>query len=214
MDIAGAYEADMRFAKAEMFYRRSFEAYRAVDHMYGEGDVLIRLGHLQANRGKYSQAILSLERANELKEKMGQVEEIAKVEHELACIYRRLNRLEDARSAIEKTIDIVENQRVAISADLVVLSSCESALGKDLESEGIIGLPRGFLYAGAKSVIASLWKVDDEATAKLMSNLYARIQRGESLGSALRGAQLDMLHDEQWAKPYYWAAFVLEGEYR
>jgi len=104
--------------------------------------------------------------------------------------------------------------RLKLSADLVVLSACESALGQDLASEGIIGLPRAFLHAGAKSVIASLWKVNDEATAKLMANLYARIQRGETPSSALRNAQLDMLKDEQWSKPYYWAAFVLQGDYR
>lgn len=107
-----------------------------------------------------------------------------------------------------------EIYKMKLSADLVVLSSCESALGKDLEAEGIIGLPRGFLYAGAKSVIASLWKVNDEATAKLMADLYARIQRGESPSSALRGAQLKMTRDEQWSNPYYWAAFALQGEYR
>jgi len=104
--------------------------------------------------------------------------------------------------------------KLKLSADLVVLSSCESALGKDLESEGVIGLPRGFLYAGARSVIASLWKVNDDATARLMSGLYARIKAGESPGSALRGAQLEMVHDEEWSSPYYWAAFVLQGEYR
>lgn len=101
-----------------------------------------------------------------------------------------------------------------LSADLVVLSSCESALGQDLASEGIVGLPRAFLHAGAKSVIATLWKVNDQATAKLMAGLYARIQRGESPSSALRGAQLEMVHDEQWSKPYYWAAFALQGDYR
>jgi CHAT domain-containing protein/tetratricopeptide (TPR) repeat protein len=104
--------------------------------------------------------------------------------------------------------------KLKLSADLVVLSSCDSALGKDLESEGIIGLPRGFLYAGARSVIASLWKVNDDATATLMSRLYARIKKGESPGSALRGAQLEMVQDEQWSNPYYWAAFVLQGDYR
>ena len=107
-----------------------------------------------------------------------------------------------------------EIYKLKLTADLVVLSSCESALGKDLEAEGIIGLPRGFLYAGAKSVIASLWKVDDEATAKLMAALYAGIQRGDSPSAALRGAQLKMAHDEQWSNPYYWAAFALQGEYR
>lgn len=104
--------------------------------------------------------------------------------------------------------------RLKLSADLVVLSSCDSALGRDLESEGIIGLPRGFLYAGAKSVIASLWKVNDDATATLMSHLYARIKTGENPSSALRGAQLEMVQDEHWANPYYWAAFVLQGDYR
>jgi CHAT domain-containing protein/tetratricopeptide (TPR) repeat protein len=104
--------------------------------------------------------------------------------------------------------------KLKLSADLVVLSSCDSALGRDLESEGIIGLPRGFLYAGAKSVIASLWKVNDDATATLMSRLYARIKKGESPSSALRGAQLEMVQDERWANPYYWAAFVLQGDYR
>jgi CHAT domain-containing protein len=104
--------------------------------------------------------------------------------------------------------------KLRLSADLVVLSSCDSALGKDLDSEGIIGLPRGFLYAGAKSVIASLWKVNDDATATLMSRLYARIRKGEGPGSALRGAQLEMIRDEQWSNPYYWAAFVLQGDYK
>jgi CHAT domain-containing protein len=104
--------------------------------------------------------------------------------------------------------------KLKLAADLIVLSSCDSALGKELESEGIIGLPRGFLYAGARSVIASLWKVTDEATTKLMSALYTRIQRGQTSGSALRGAQLEMLHDGRWSKPYNWAAFVLQGDYR
>jgi CHAT domain-containing protein/tetratricopeptide (TPR) repeat protein len=101
-----------------------------------------------------------------------------------------------------------------LSADLVVLSSCDSGLGKDLSSEGIIGLPRAFLRAGAKSVIATLWKVDDEATAKLMTHFYARLRRGEGPASALRNAQLQLSRDEQWSHPYYWAAFVYQGDYR
>lgn len=101
-----------------------------------------------------------------------------------------------------------------LTADLVVLSSCESALGKDLGSEGIIGLPRAFLYAGARSVIASLWKVDDEATVPLMKMFYSRLQQGEDPPAALRAAQLDLLRSRQFSDPYYWAAFVLEGDYR
>lgn len=101
-----------------------------------------------------------------------------------------------------------------LSADLVVLSSCESALGKDLGSEGIIGLPRGFLHAGARRVIASLWKVDDEATVTLMRSLYFRLQQGQAPAQALHGAQLDLLKDKRLSDPYYWAAFVLEGDYK
>lgn len=101
-----------------------------------------------------------------------------------------------------------------LSADLVVLSACQSALGKDLGSEGIIGLPRAFLYAGARSVIASLWKVDDDATVPLMKTFYSRLQGGEAPAQALREAQLDLLKNTQLSDPYYWAAFVFEGDYR
>lgn len=100
-----------------------------------------------------------------------------------------------------------------LSADLVVLSSCDSALGKDLSGEGIIGLPSGFFRAGAKSVIATLWKVDDTATAKLMAHFYFHLSGGDSAASALRKAQLELVHDG-WRHPYYWAAFVLQGDYR
>lgn len=101
-----------------------------------------------------------------------------------------------------------------LAADLVVLSSCDSGLGKDLDSEGIIGLQSAFLRAGAKSVIATLWKVQDQPTAELMEYFYKRIKRGETPSAALRGAQLDLRREEQWADPYYWAAFVLEGDYK
>lgn len=101
-----------------------------------------------------------------------------------------------------------------LSADLVVLSSCDSALGRDLASEGIIGLPSGFFRAGAKSVIATLWKVDDAATAELMTHFYSHLRRGEIAAAALRNSQLELRRDERWRHPYYWAAFVFQGDYR
>jgi CHAT domain-containing protein len=107
-----------------------------------------------------------------------------------------------------------EIYNLKLSADLVVLSGCNSALGKDLDSEGIIGLPRGLLHAGARSVIASLWKVDDDAAAEFMRGLYARIEHGESPTSALRGAQIEMSLGNRWRAPFYWAAFVLQGDYK
>jgi len=101
-----------------------------------------------------------------------------------------------------------------LSADLVVLSSCESALGKDMGSEGLIGLPRAFLHAGAKRVIASLWKVDDEAAAALMTSFYRSLKAGASSAAALRQAQRTLKQDPKFQDPYFWAAFFLEGEYR
>jgi hypothetical protein len=96
-----------------------------------------------------------------------------------------------------------------------VVSACQSALGKDVYGEGLVSLGRGFMYAGAQSVIASLWKVDDEATAVLMSEFYAGMfERGLTPAAALREAKLKMLNHPRFNAPFYWAAFVLQGEYR
>lgn len=101
-----------------------------------------------------------------------------------------------------------------LNADLVVLSACDSALGKEINGEGIIGLTRGFMYAGAPSVVASLWKVEDRATAELMKRFYrAMLRDKQKPAEALRTAQIEMLTDAQWQKPFYWAAFMLQGEW-
>jgi len=101
-----------------------------------------------------------------------------------------------------------------LNADLVVLSACETALGKDVKGEGLIGLTRGFMYAGAERVVASLWKVDDSRTALLMKRFYENmIKNNMEPSAALRAAQLEMLKGED-SSPFYWAAFVLQGEWR
>jgi len=98
---------------------------------------------------------------------------------------------------------------------LVVLSACRTALGKEVTGEGVIGLTRGFMYAGSKSVIASLWKVDDHATAELMQHFYqAMFDEGLPPSAALRKAKEAMWRQPRWRAPYYWAAFELQGEYR
>ncbi len=98
--------------------------------------------------------------------------------------------------------------------DLVVLSACRTGLGKDVRGEGLIGLTRGFMYAGASSVVASLWKVDDESTAELMRRFYANmLQSNMTPAAALRAAQNSIRREPQWHSPYYWAAFTLQGEY-
>jgi CHAT domain-containing protein len=101
-----------------------------------------------------------------------------------------------------------------LSADLTVLSACQTALGKEIKGEGLVGLAHGFMAAGSKSVVASLWKVDDRATAVLMADFYESVlQKGLPPAAALRAAKLKMMRDKQWNAPYYWAGFELQGEY-
>jgi CHAT domain-containing protein len=99
--------------------------------------------------------------------------------------------------------------------ELVVLSACRTALGKDVRGEGLIGLTRGFMHAGASSVASTLWRVDDEATAELMKHFYANmLQQGMTPAAALRAAQNTIRQDPRWRSPHYWAAFTLQGEYK
>jgi CHAT domain-containing protein/Flp pilus assembly protein TadD len=102
-----------------------------------------------------------------------------------------------------------------LGADLVVLSACRTALGKEIRGEGLVGLTRGFMYAGAPRVLASLWNVDDRATAELMKQLYtAVLKEGQPPSAALRAAQVEMWKNRRWQSAYYWAAFVMQGEWR
>src|SRR5262249_9073792 len=89
--------------------------------------------------------------------------------------------------------------------DLVVLSACQTGVGKDIRGEGLVGLARGFMYAGATSVVASLWKVDDQATAELMKRFYTEMLRnGKAPGEALRAAQNSIRQVPEWSSPHYW----------
>ncbi len=102
-----------------------------------------------------------------------------------------------------------------LPAELVVLSACETGLGKDVKGEGIEGLTRGFMYAGARRVVVSLWNVNDKATAALMQRLYVGMLRSNKTpAAALRAAQIELLRTRQWQSPYYWAAFVMQGEWK
>ena len=99
-----------------------------------------------------------------------------------------------------------------LNADLVVLSACETGLGQVAKGEGIIGLTRGFLYAGASNLLVSLWQVSDVTTADLMVDFYDKMLGGMSKPEALREAKLQMIRRHpEYAKPYYWAPFILVG---
>jgi CHAT domain-containing protein len=100
-------------------------------------------------------------------------------------------------------------------ADLVVLSACQTALGKEVKGEGLVGLTRGFMHAGAQRVVASLWQVDDLATAELMKRFYSGMLKDNLRpAAALREAQIEMSGSSRWSSPYYWAGFVIQGEWR
>jgi len=108
-----------------------------------------------------------------------------------------------------------EIYNLKLSADLVVLSACQTGLGKQIKGEGIVGLTRGFMYAGAPRVVASLWKVQDDATAELMTQFYrGMLREGKRPAEALRAAQMAMLNKKPWQSPFYWAAFAVQGEWR
>ncbi|MCS6817129.1 MAG: CHAT domain-containing protein, partial [Blastocatellia bacterium] len=98
-----------------------------------------------------------------------------------------------------------------LKAELVVLSACETGLGKQVRGEGLVGLTRAFLYAGARAVLVSLWKVADVSTAELMVRLYRHLKAGQSKAEALRRARLELLQEEGFVHPFYWAPFILVG---
>jgi CHAT domain-containing protein/tetratricopeptide (TPR) repeat protein len=108
-----------------------------------------------------------------------------------------------------------EIYNLKLGADLVVLSGCRTALGKEVKGEGLLSLTRGFMYAGAPRVVASLWRVPDKATAELMNRFYhGLLVEGMTPAAALRAAQVACWKERRLAAPYYWAAFVLQGEWK
>ncbi|HWP42522.1 MAG TPA: CHAT domain-containing protein [Blastocatellia bacterium] len=108
-----------------------------------------------------------------------------------------------------------EIYNLRLPAEVVVLSACQTGLGKQIKGEGLLGLTRGFMYAGARRVVASLWQVDDLATAELMKRFYrGMLKEGLRPAAALRGAQLELMREKRWASPFFWAAFVMQGEWK
>jgi CHAT domain-containing protein/Tfp pilus assembly protein PilF len=105
-------------------------------------------------------------------------------------------------------------ESVRLDADLVTLSACDTALGQEMGGEGLLGLTRAFQYAGARSVLASLWSVSDVSTAELMKRFYGYLSEGRSKDEALRAAQADLIRSQDFPHPYYWAAFQLTGDWR
>jgi len=112
-------------------------------------------------------------------------------------------------------LSLADISTMRLSAELVVLSACRTALGKEVRGEGLVGLTRGFMDAGARRVVGSLWSVPDAPTAALMTRFYALLLgEGRSPAEALRGAQLALRKQRRFSAPQAWAGFVLEGDWR
>ena len=126
-----------------------------------------------------------------------------------------LSRVGERGTPVEGFLGLDDIYNLHLDADLVVLSGCETALGKEVRGEGLVGLTQGLLYSGARRVAASLWRVEDQATAELMSRFYhALLAEGRPPAAALREAQLAIRSDKRWRSPYYWSGFVLQGDWQ
>jgi CHAT domain-containing protein len=126
-----------------------------------------------------------------------------------------LSQIDQNNQPLDGFLRVNDIYNTRLSAELVVLSACQTGLGKEVRGEGLMGLTRAFLYAGAPRVVVSLWNVNDRATAGLMSSLYRGMLRdGKRPPAALREAQLEVRKQKQWESPYYWAAFVQHGEWK
>ncbi len=127
-------------------------------------------------------------------------------------VFSLVDRRGGARDGYIRLRDIYN---LRLNADLVVLSACDTALGADVRGEGLVGLARGFMYAGSRRVMASLWQVNDVATADLMKRFYrGLLVKGLTPPAALRAAQLEMMTKTRWTAPYFWAGFVLQGDWQ
>lgn len=121
-----------------------------------------------------------------------------------------------AQPGEDGVLQIREILGLRLNADLVTLSACQTGLGRIVAGEGVLGLTRAFFLAGAQSLVVSLWNVNDTATAQLMKEFYANLQKGKPRAEALRSAKLSLLRGTQpaWRHPYYWAPFIFIGDER
>ena len=119
-----------------------------------------------------------------------------------------------ADSQEDGLLQVREIMRLRLHAEMVTLSACQTGLGKLLAGEGVMGMSRAFLYAGADSVLISLWNVNDASTAELMKLVYYNIAKGMARDEALRAAKVRLMRGSQdtWRHPYYWASLVLSGD--
>jgi CHAT domain-containing protein len=109
-------------------------------------------------------------------------------------------------------LQVSEIYNLRMSSNLVILSACQTGRGRLEKGEGVLGLPRIFFYSGAKSVVSTLWRIDDKSTSIFMNYFYGFLAQGNNKAHSLQMAKLKMLKSK-YTHPFYWAAFVLNGDY-
>jgi CHAT domain-containing protein len=125
-----------------------------------------------------------------------------------------LSRYDETGTAERFLLTLDDIYDLHLNADLVVLSACDTALGREIRGEGLVGLTQGFMHAGARSLVVSLWQVPDRATSELMSRFYEfLLNEGLRPAAALRQAQLSIASERRWADPYFWGAMVMIGDW-
>jgi CHAT domain-containing protein len=125
-----------------------------------------------------------------------------------------LSQFDALGNAVEGRLYLHEIYRLLLYSDVVVLSACDTAMGRDIRGEGLIGFTQAFLYAGSRSVIASLWPVRDRPTKELMTRFYANLLHKQlNPTEALRSAKRELSSDRRWSDPHYWAGFVFQGDW-
>lgn len=133
---------------------------------------------------------------------------------EINPLFTRIELAKDEVKEQDGNLEVHEVYGLDLSqANLVVLSACETALGPQSAGDEIVGLTRAFLTAGTPAVITTLWSVEDDASSVLMVAFYRHLQAGSTNAEALRAAQMEVLAQERWQSPYYWAAFSLTGDH-
>ena len=126
-----------------------------------------------------------------------------------------LSQVDESGRPVDGFLRLQDIYNMHLGADLVVLSACRTALGRQIAGEGLVGLTRGFMYAGSPRVVASLWQVDDSATSVLMTAFYSGMLKDKLRpAAALRAAQLRIAADPRWKAPFYWAGFTLQGDWQ
>jgi CHAT domain-containing protein len=126
-----------------------------------------------------------------------------------------LSQFDDKGQNLDGLLRLQDIYSLNLKSDLVVLSACETGIGKEVKGQGLMSLNNAFLQVGAKSVLSSLWKVDDQATKELMKNFYQELATEKfTTTESLRQAQIRMFKNPQFKSPFFWAAFTVQGDYK